>query len=135
MDESTATNTPGIANQIRSAVESWDGVSSHSHRFGGVEFRAGGRELGHLHGDELADLLLPKRVHDQVISDGRARPHHVLPQSNWVSVYLHDPAQVQDVVDLLRAAYERAVTHPVSDREAEQEPERSSSSADDPEKG
>ncbi len=119
MNETTLPDTLGIAGPIRASVESWDGVSSHPHRFGGVEFRAGRRELGHLHGDSLADLLLPKRVHDQAISDGRARPHHVLPDSNWVSVYLREPEQVQDVVDLLRAAYDRAIQHPVRDRAGE----------------
>lgn len=106
----------GAADQIRGTVESWDGVSSHPHRVGGVEFRAGGRELGHLHGDTLADLLVPKSLRDQAISDGRAHPQHVLPESNWVSVYIREPKQVQDVVDLLRAAYERAIKHPVRDR-------------------
>jgi Family of unknown function (DUF5519) len=122
MDGTTAPPSLGIADQIRGTVESWDGVSSRPHRFGGVEFRAGGRELGHLHGDTLADLLVPKSVHDQVISDGRAQPHHVLPESNWVSVYIRQPEQVQDVVDLLRTAYDRAMKHPVRDRELEQRP-------------
>ncbi len=106
----------GAADQIRGTVESWDGVSSHPHRFGGIEFRAGGRELGHLHGDTLADLLVPKSLHDQAIGDGRAHPHHVLPESNWVSVYIREPKHIKDVVDLLRAAYERAMKHPVRDR-------------------
>ncbi|MGI8826786.1 MAG: luciferase family protein [Chloroflexota bacterium] len=119
MDETTTRRPSGVAAQIRGTVETWDGVSIHPHRFGGLEFRAGGRELGHLHGDALADLLLPKSVHDQAISDGRAQPHHVLPQSNWVSVYIREPEQVQDVVDLLHAAYDRAIKHPVRDRASE----------------
>jgi Family of unknown function (DUF5519) len=35
---------------VRAAVASWDGVTTHDHRFGGIEFRVGRRELGHLHG-------------------------------------------------------------------------------------
>jgi hypothetical protein len=119
MNQSTAPHALAFAAQIRQTVESWDGVSSHPHRFGGVEFRAGGRELGHLHGDTLADLLLPKKVHDQAIGDGRALPHHILPHSNWVSVYIREPQQVEDVVDLLRTAYDRAMKHPVKARAPE----------------
>ena len=37
---------------------SWPGVTVHDHRFGGMEFRVNGREMGHLHGDELADSPL-----------------------------------------------------------------------------
>jgi hypothetical protein len=106
----------GTGDRIRKIVESWDGVSSHPHRFGGVEFRAGGRELGHLHGDMLADLLLPKAAHDGAIAEGRAQPHHVLPESNWVSIPIRGPEQMQEVVDLLRAAYDRAIKHPLRDR-------------------
>jgi hypothetical protein len=35
---------------------SWPGVTAHDHRFGGLEFRVNGREMGHMHGDELAVL-------------------------------------------------------------------------------
>jgi hypothetical protein len=110
----------GAAATITKTVESWEGVSTHPHRFGGVEFQAGGRELGHLHGDRLADLLLPKAVHDRVISEGTAQPHHVLPDSNWVSVYLRSSQDVQTVIDLLRSAYDRAMQHPLRTRKSEQ---------------
>jgi Family of unknown function (DUF5519) len=32
---------------VRAAVASWQGVTTHDHRFGGIEFRLGRRELGH----------------------------------------------------------------------------------------
>ena len=106
-----------IASAIAQEVQSWEGVTAHPHRFGGVEFRARGRELGHLHGDTLADLLLPRAAHDEAIADGRAQRHHVLPDSNWVSIYIRRPEQVKDVVDLLRVAYDRAIKHPLHRRE------------------
>jgi hypothetical protein len=111
-----STSVEGAAAIITREVTSWDGVTAHQHRFGGVEFQAGGRELGHLHGDRLADLLLPHAEHDRAIAAGRARPHHVLPDSNWVSVYIQRPEQVQDVIELLRIAYQRAVTRPLHSR-------------------
>ena len=110
------TSVDGAAAVITREVTAWDGVTAHPHRFGGVEFQAGGRELGHLHGDRLADLLLPHAVHDRVIAEGRARPHHVLPDSNWVSVSIRSPEQVQDVIDLLRIAYDRAMARPLHSR-------------------
>jgi hypothetical protein len=51
----------GARRQIEEAVLGWDGVTVHPHRFGGVEFRLGKVELGHLHGDGLADLPFPPR--------------------------------------------------------------------------
>ena len=83
-------------------------MSSGAHRFGGVEFRLGRRELGHLHGDRMADLAFPRRVRDELIATGRARPHHVLPESGWVTVPI-DADDVDAVIALFRLAYERAV--------------------------
>jgi hypothetical protein len=72
-----------IREQVTTEVLSWDGVTSASHRFGGVEFLLGKREIGHLHGDRLADLPFPRRVRDELVESGRAKPHHVMPQSGW----------------------------------------------------
>lgn len=62
---------------VRAEVENWEGVTTHEHRFGGIEFRIGARDLGHLHGS-IADLPFPRRVRDELVAAGRARPHHVL---------------------------------------------------------
>ncbi len=92
---------------VRREVSSWQGVSVHEHRFGGVEFRAGRRELGHLHRG-FADLPFPRHRRDELIAAGRARPHHVLPGTGWVTVPLGTAADVARVVDLLRENYARA---------------------------
>jgi hypothetical protein len=81
----------------------------HSRRFGGAEFRYGRRELSHLHGGHLADLRFPRRVRDELIESGRARVHHVLPDSGWVSVPIAGADDVAGVVDLFRLGYDRAV--------------------------
>jgi hypothetical protein len=31
---------------VRQAVEKWEGVTTHDHRFGGIEFRLGSRRRG-----------------------------------------------------------------------------------------
>lgn len=97
------------AEQIRREVTGWPGVVEASHRFGGVEFRLGRREIGHLHGDRLADLPFPVRVREELVRDGRARPHHVLPESGWVSLPIRGADDVAGAVSLFRLSYERAV--------------------------
>ena len=98
--------------QIAGTVRSWPGVEAAPHRFGGVEFRLGRRELGHLRGDRIADLPFPRRVRDQLIAEGRARPHHVLqdldPAHPWITVSIHSPDEAERAVELFRMAYERA---------------------------
>jgi hypothetical protein len=99
----------GAGSRIADEVSGWDGVTSHPHRFGGVEFRLGKRELGHLHGDRLADIPFPKRVRDELVAAGRAHPHHVLPDSGWISRRIERDEDADDVVDLFRLSHERAV--------------------------
>jgi hypothetical protein len=98
-----------IADEIAREVTSWAGVSAAPHRFGGIEFRLGRRELGHLHGSRLADLPFPRRVRDELVSSGRAVPHHVLPESGWVSFRIRDPGDVEAVIELFRLNYDRAL--------------------------
>lgn len=98
----------GRAERVRRAVGSWDGVEVGPHRFGGIEFRLGRRELGHLHGDRIADLPFPRRVRDELIAAGRARPHHVLPDTGWVTVPLDGTEGVEGVIGLFRLSYDRA---------------------------
>jgi hypothetical protein len=98
----------GARATIHDAVLSWEGVTAHSHRFGGVEYRLGQRELGHVHGDELVDIPFPTRVRDEIVAAGQAEPHHVLPESGWVSCYLRRPEDVARAIGLLRRSFELA---------------------------
>ncbi|HEV8338211.1 MAG TPA: luciferase family protein [bacterium] len=92
---------------IRDEILNWPEVTAAQHRFGGVEFRFHGSELGHLHGDRLADLPFPRRIRDELVAAGRAAPHHVLPESGWVSVRIRGPEDVPAVVALFRMQYDR----------------------------
>ncbi len=93
---------------IRNELLSWPGVTEAPHRFGGMEFRLGKRELGHLHGDYLADLPFPVRIREELVRDGKAMPHHILPQRGWVSYPIRDADAIPGALDLFRLAYERA---------------------------
>ncbi len=97
----------GAGERIAAAVLGWPGVEARPHRFGGREYRWRGRELGHVHGDELADLPFPVRVRDQLVAQGQAAPHHILPQTGWVSRWLRSPADVDTAIALFRLQYER----------------------------
>ena len=99
----------GAGKSIRQAVVAWPGVRAHPHRFGGTEYRLGRRELGHVHGDALVDIPFPKGVRNEIVAAGLAEPHHVLPESGWVSFYLRQAADVQRAVGMLQRSYELAV--------------------------
>jgi len=96
-----------VASAIERTVASWPGVTVAPHRFGGIEFRVGRRELGHLHGDRLADLPFTVKIRDELVAAGRASRHHVLPNSGWVSCWIRGADDVPNVIALFRLSYER----------------------------
>ena len=98
----------GAQRSITEAVTSWPGVTSHPHRFGGVEYGIGQREIGHIHGDHLVDIPFPKKVREEIVADGRAQPHHILPETGWISFYIRQPDDVEKAIALLRESYEIA---------------------------
>jgi hypothetical protein len=95
--------------QIHNAVLSWSGVTAHTHRFGGTEYRLGRREIGHVHGEYLMDIPFPKRVRNELVAAGLAEPHHILPDSGWISFYIKDADDVERAIALLRRSYDLAV--------------------------
>jgi hypothetical protein len=97
------------AQAIADQVTSWPGVSAHDHRFGGIEFRVGNRQLGHLHGDRIADIPLKRSLRDELVASGRARVHRWRPDSGWVTVDIDSEAGRAEAVRLLRAGYESAM--------------------------
>ncbi len=99
----------GAGEQIFEAVTAWEEIVHAPHRFGGTEFRVGRREVGHVHGDSLVDIPFPLRVRDELVESGKAEPHHILPKSGWVSVYLRNQGDVDRAIQLLRRSYEIAL--------------------------
>jgi len=98
----------GAPKQIVDTLLTWDGMETHPHRFGGTEFRIGRREIGHIDGDVLVDIPFPKKVRDEIVAAGDAKPHHVLPDSGWVSFYLHDEGDIERAIALLKRSYDIA---------------------------
>ena len=107
----------GASDTIRNAVLTWEGVEALPHRFGGIEYQLQKRELGHIHGDHMLDIPFPKKVRDELVAAGMAEPHHLLPDTGWISFYLLKSADVERAIALLRRSYDLWVcklypTHP-----------------------
>jgi hypothetical protein len=99
----------GAGDAIKATVSGWEGITTHPHRFGGTEYRLADREIGHVHGDGLVDIPFPTKVRNELVAAGRALPHHVLPESGWVSFYIREPEDVEKAIALLRRSYDLAL--------------------------
>ncbi|WP_152392648.1 luciferase domain-containing protein [Paenibacillus guangzhouensis] len=97
--------TLSVKQVIREQLLSWPDVTQKPHRFGGIEFLYQGKEIGHLHGEDLVDILLPRSSRDQFIAEGRAAHHHLYPDSNWISIYMKSAEDLANAVELLRFKY------------------------------
>ena len=98
-------STVSIADQVMS----WPGVTAHDHRFGGLEFRLGNRQLGHLHGNRIADIPLRRSLRDELVAAGQVRVHRWRPDSGWVTVPIGSEEGRDEAVRLLRLGYENAL--------------------------
>ena len=96
-----------IADRIAAEITRWPDVTitMHGPRF--IEFSVGRRELGHLHGSQLADIAFPVRIREALVAEQKALPHHQHPESGWVSIPIRGDGDIPHVVGLFRLNYER----------------------------
>lgn len=104
----------GAQQRIVEAASHWADVEIKPHRYGGLEFRLGRRELGHIHGDRLLDIPFPKSVRDEIVTAGEAEPHHILPDSGWVSFFLRTEEDVPRAIRLLERSFSLAAARRAS---------------------
>jgi len=79
-------------------------IQRRPHRFGGVGFFIARTEIGHLHGNGLLDLFVGKSLRAEQVRRGRALPHHVFPDSGWISFWLKSPADIAQALELFEIA-------------------------------
>jgi hypothetical protein len=111
--------TDELLTMVEREVLSWSGVSKETHRGGSGQsgfwvppatvYRFGRRHIGHIHETGVADLTFPREIHDQLISDGRAKPHGA-GFAGVVSYHIREPKDMPRVVELFRMSYDRAKT-------------------------
>jgi hypothetical protein len=99
----------GAQKRVVGTVQAWNEVEVRPHRYGGWEFRLGKRELGHIHGDALVDIPFPKTIRNEIVAAGEAEPHHILPNSGWVSIFLRREIDVDRAIALLERSFQLAV--------------------------
>ena len=93
--------------RLEQEVSSWPNVSTHSHRFGGKEFRFKSAEIGHAHIGGTVDIPFPRPVRDALLANGLAEAHHWVPTSGWITFRVRSAEDVRHAIWLMRLSYLR----------------------------
>jgi MFS family permease len=111
-----------IAEAIKREILSWPDVTAQPHRFGGIDFRVGSKEIGHLHGENMVDLPLPPNAalasssnkltgvpKEGRETEGSLPPHDAYPESKWINYWIKGEDDVPRVIALFRLQYDRLI--------------------------
>lgn len=90
---------------LRVTLLKWTGVTIQLHRFGGLEFNLGQMEIGHVHLNGMVDIPFNRKLRDQLIAEGFAEQHHILPDTGWVTFYIRSEQDLQTAIWLFRLSY------------------------------
>jgi luciferase-like monooxygenase len=93
--------------ELESEVTSWPGVTAHSHRFAGREFRVGDAEIGHVHVGGVVDIPYSRALRDALLAAGLAEQHRWVPDSGWTTFHVRSKDQMQHAIWLMRLSYAR----------------------------
>jgi Family of unknown function (DUF5519) len=93
--------------RLEAEVSAWSNVSVHLRRFGGMEFRFGDAEIGHVHTNGIVDIPFPRSVRDALLAGGLAEEHHWVPDSGWITFQMRSEEDRSHALWLLRLSYIR----------------------------
>ncbi len=97
---------------IKQTVTGWSGITANPHRFGGLEFNLVTVEIGHIHSDGMVDIPFNSKIRTQLLAEKRAEPHHLLPETGWITFYIRSEADVEQALWLFRLSYLFYATRP-----------------------
>ena len=112
--------------RLEEEVSAWQNISIHPHRFGGMEFRFGDAEVGHVHTNGIVDIPFPRSVRDALLEQGLAGEHRWVINSGWITFHVCSEPDLKHAVWLMGLSYLRYALRISTDpyRLLEQETER-----------
>jgi hypothetical protein len=91
--------------EIESEVLSWEHTTMQMHKFGGLQFNLYNKELGHIHGNGLLDILFSRKEKSALMLKYPVKEHHVFKNSGWISFQVKTDADKKIAIELLRLSY------------------------------
>jgi len=92
---------------VEKEILTWPGTTATTHKYGGLQFNYGNKELGHIHSNGLLDMLLNRKLKQQLMQqNSRVQDHHMLKNTGWLSFYMETYGDKEFVLELFEMAYQ-----------------------------
>jgi len=98
---------PDHIDAIEAAVTKWSNIDTSIHKYGGLQFNYNKREIGHIHSNGLLDMLLSRKIKQELMKEGRIQHHHSFKNSGWASFYIKTEDDKEYAISLLKLCYDR----------------------------
>ncbi len=90
---------------IENEVLSWPNTTIQVHKFGGTQFNFQTKELGHIHGNGLLDVLFSRKMKSELTKQYKVQDHHIFKNSGWISFQIKTEADKLIAITLLRHSH------------------------------
>lgn len=87
-------------------VKTFENVQAKYHRYGGLEFQVNHKEFCHMHGDGLVDILLTRKIAQELVIHQICEEHHVHPETGWISYPITNETKENQLLLLAKCALE-----------------------------
>ena len=78
------------------------------HKYGGIQFNYKNKELGHIHGNGMVDVLLNKKMKSELIAKKWVQEHHTFKDSGWVTLFLKSDNDIEIAVKVLKMSLSKS---------------------------
>jgi hypothetical protein len=105
----TVVRNPKLNNaidKVENEIFAWPGVTVKMHKFGGIEFRFKEKELGHIHGNGLTDILFSNEISQTLKKQFPVEEHHTIKNSGWISYHIRSEKDAGILIELFRKKYD-----------------------------
>lgn len=96
---------------ICAEIQQWPGITSHPHKYGGIQFDLKHKELGHIHGNGLLDMPFSRQMKTALMQEGYVEEHHIFKNTGWISFYIRTRQDMEYALYLLRLGYNNKTTN------------------------
>lgn len=70
---------------LEQEILTWEGITPALHHYGGIQFNLYDKEIGHLHGNGMLDILFSRKIKAELLHSMNVSEHHTFKNSGWIS--------------------------------------------------